>query len=309
VLAEKQGFEFICTSDHFHPWFHKGGCAGQAWVWIGTAGAKTNKVRLGTGVTPCLFRYHPALVAQAFATLDEMFPGRIFLGIGTGEAMNEIPLGFKWPRFKERLKRTEEAVIIIKSLWKEDFTDFEGNFFKLRGANLYTKPKEKIPIYFAASGPRAARASGRLGDALMTGVRERERAQILLAAYKEGVKESGRRIEGMPKMVELKISYDKDYDKALDSLSIWRVVLFPNIINKPISDPRELDKMGKQVDLKQLSKLVFTDIEEIISKIEENIEIGFNEIQVGSSSPNEEKFILEFGRKVLPYLQDKYSTL
>jgi coenzyme F420-dependent glucose-6-phosphate dehydrogenase len=307
TLAERLGFEFVCTSDHFHPWFHKGGCAGHAWIWIGAAGAKTKKVRLGTGVTTCIYRYHPAIVAQAFATLDELYPGRIFLGVGTGEAMNELPLGFNWPPFQERLDRTIEAVHIITSLWEENFVNFDGKYFKLRSAHLYTRPVKKIPIYFAASGNKTARAAGRLGDALMTLDADREHVRRIFASFEGGVKESGRKIEDMPKMVEMKISYDEDYEKALNSLSVWKVTTVPGIFDEHISDPRELDKMAEKVKPEQLAKSVYTDMEQLIRKIEEYIEIGFTEIQVGSSSPDEEKFIHEFGKKALPYLQEKYS--
>jgi len=307
VMAEKQRFEFVCTSDHFHPWFHRGGCSGHAWIWIGAAGAKTSKVRLGTGVTTCIYRYHPAIVAQAFATLDELYPGRIFLGIGTGEAMNELPLGYSWPTFDERLERTIEAVQIIKLLWKERFVDFEGKYFRLKKANLYTRPIKKIPIYFAAFGPRASKAAGKFGDALMTFDSDREKARKIFSAFEEGVRESGRSVENLPKMIEMKISYDEDYDKALKSMFIWKISAIPNMFSSCISDPRELDKLAEKADTSQLAENVYTNMDPLIKKIEGYIEMGFNEVQVGSSSPDEPKFIREFGKRALPYLLDKYS--
>jgi len=307
VLAEKQGFEFICISDHFHPWFHKGGRAGHAWIWMGAAGAITRKIRLGTGVTTSIYRYHPAIIAQAFATLDELYPGRIYLGIGTGEAMNEVPVappGLKWPPHTERLARTVEGVKIIRALWERDFVDFKGEYFVLRQANLYTKPKSRIPIYFAASGPKAARLSGLLGDALMCGGGDRERVRQLFSWYDEGVRESGRRPEDMPRMVEMKISYDEDYDKALESISMWLPV--KGALDTP--DPRELDRLRGGSDLKMLARSVYTNMDQLIGTVEDLIEMGFNEVQVGSNSPDEEEFIREFGKKALPYLQEKYSA-
>jgi coenzyme F420-dependent glucose-6-phosphate dehydrogenase len=309
ALAEKQGFEFVCISDHFLPWFHRDGHSGHAWIWIAAAGAKTKRVRLGTGVTTCIYRYHPAIVAQAFASLDELYPGRIFLGMGTGEAMNEEPIGLNWPSFDERLERTVEAVQIIKLLWEKDFVEFKGKHYNLRKTNLYTKPVKKIPVYFAASGTKASRAAGRFGDALMTTDFDREHVLRIFASFEEGVKESGRRVEDMPRMVEMKVSYDEDYDKALNSLSVWKATTIPAIFSRPISDPRELDKMGETVDPARLAGKVYTDMEHLIRKIEEYIELGFNEIQVGSSSPDEEKFIRKFGKKALPYLQEKYSSV
>jgi coenzyme F420-dependent glucose-6-phosphate dehydrogenase len=309
ALAEKQGFEFVCISDHFLPWFHRDGQSGHAWIWIAAAGARTKRVRLGTGVTTCIYRYHPAIVAQAFASLDELYPGRIFLGIGTGEAMNEEPIGLNWPSFDERLERTVEAVQIIKSLWEKDFVEFKGKHYNLRKTNLYTKPVKKIPIYFAASGPQASKAAGKFGDALMTTDFDREHVLRIFASFEEGVKESGRNVEDVPRMVEMKISYDEDYDKALDSISVWRATTIHSIFSRPISDPREYDKMGETVDPARLKGKVYTDMERLIRKIEEYIELGFNEIQVGSSSPDEEKFIRKFGKKALPYLQEKYSSV
>ncbi len=307
ALAEKMGFEFVCTSDHFLPWFHRGGQAGHAWIWIAAAGAKTRKVRLGTGVTTCIHRYHPAIVAQAFASLDELYPGRIFLGIGTGEAMNEEPIGLNWPSFDERLERTVEAVQVMKLLWEKDFADFDGKYYKLRKTNLYTKPAKKIPIYFAASGPQASKAAGKFGDALMTTDFGREHVHRIFASFEEGVKESGRNVKDLPRMVEMKVSYDEDYDKALSSMLVWRATTIHSVFSRPVSDPREYDKMGETVDPAKLKGKVYTDMERLTRKIEEYIKMGFTEIQVGSSSPDETKFIREFGKKALLYLKEKYS--
>ena len=310
VSAEKQGFEFICISDHFHPWFHKDGCAGHAWIWLGAAGAKTSNVTLGTGVTTSINRYHPAIIAQAFATLDELYPGRIFLGIGAGEAMNEMPMApvnSKWPPHGERLAQTIEAVKIIRSLWERDFCDFSGKYYTLRQANLYTKPKARIPIYFAAIGPNALRAAGLYGDALMCGGRDRERVSSMFSIYDGAVRESGRRPEDMPRMVEMKVSYHEDCEKALDSLSMWRPPK-ASASGLNIDDPRELDRLREGVDPKILSRDVYTNMDPLVAEIERLIDLGFTDIQVGSNSPDEEKFIRDFGTKALPYLKDKYRS-
>lgn len=309
VLAEKQGFQFICISDHFHPWFHKGGRAGHAWIWLGAAGAKTNKVILGTGVTTSITRYHPAIIAQAFATLDELYPGRIFLGIGAGEAMNEMPMapaGSRWAPHKERLAQTVEAVEVIKSLWGKDFVDFNGKYYTLRQANLYTKPKRKIPIYFAAEGPNALRAAGLHGDGLYLGTHDPEPVPKMFSLYDEAVRQSGRKPEEMPRMLEIKTSYDEDFDKALDSISIWRPPR-ARAAGLGVPDPRELDRLREGVDPKALSKFVYTSMDQLIGDIETMIKLGFTDIQVGGNSPDEEKFIKEFGKKALPYLKDEYS--
>ena len=305
TMADRQGFEFICISDHFHPWFHRGGCAGHAWVWIGAAGSVTKNVRIGTGVTTCIYRYNPAIVAQAFATLDELYPGRIFLGIGSGEAMNEMPMakqGQVWPPHEERLERTVEAVEIIRALWDQDFVDYEGKYNRLTAANLYTKPKKRIPIYFAASGPKAAHAAGRLGDALMT-VGESELTPKIFGWFDEGAREAGKDSSKMPRMVEMKVSYGDDFDEALESTSMW----LPVKGALGIADPRELDRLRIGVDPKVLSDTVFTDLDRLIGEIEKLIKMGFTEIQLSSNSPDEEKLIRDFGVKALPYLKETYS--
>ena len=304
VLAEEQGFDFICIDDHFHPWFHRDGHAGHAWIWLGAAGARTSRVGLGTGVTTCIHRYNPAIVAQAFATLDEMYPGRVFLAIGTGEAMNEMPManpGLTWPTHEVRMEMTSEAVTIIKSLWEGDFVDYEGRHFRLSQARLYTKPRGRIPLYVAASGPKAVKMAGRLGDGLLTNSSEKRLPEII-KLFEEAVEESGRDPREIPRMIEVSASYDEDYDKALAAISRWLPV--PN--GNDISDPRELDRRRVGVDPRKLAGNVYTDMDELIRKIERIIRIGFTEVEIGSSSPDEEAFINEFGRKALPYLQERF---
>ena len=303
-LAEAQGFDFICIDDHFHPWFHRDGHAGHAWIWLSAAGARTSRVELGTGVTTCIHRYNPAIVAQAFATLGELYPGRIFLAIGTGEAMNEMPMANPdqtWPPHDERLGMTVEAVNIIKALWEGDFVDYDGKYFRLSQARLYTKPRGKIPLYFAASGPKAVKVAGRLGDGLLTNSDE-ERLPRLVRLFEEAVRESGRNSEDLPRMIEVSASYDEDYNKALASTSRWLPV--PN--GNDIPDPRELDRLRVGVDPRVLAGNVYTDMDSLIEKIERIIAYGFTEVEIGSSSPDEEKFITEFGKHALPYLRERY---
>jgi coenzyme F420-dependent glucose-6-phosphate dehydrogenase len=168
MAAEKAGFDSIWVSDHFHPWFHNNAAGGFAWVWMAAAAERTNSVEIGTAVTCPILRYNPAIVAQAFATLACMYPNRIFLGLGTGEAMNEVPVGCEWPKFAERVERLEESIRIMKLLWNENFVTFNGKYYKLRKANLYTKPKSPPPIFVASTGARVAEIAGRHADGLLT---------------------------------------------------------------------------------------------------------------------------------------------
>ena len=166
VAAEHAGFDSVWTSDHFQPWRHTDGHAPNALVWLGAATQATKRVTLGTSVLTPSFRYNPAIVAQAFATLGCLAPGRVILGVGTGESMNEVPVGVDWPEQSERFARLKEAVPLIQALTAPgaEIVDFEGTYYRTHEATVYDKPDEPVPIYIAASGPAAARLAGRIGD-------------------------------------------------------------------------------------------------------------------------------------------------
>src|SRR5260370_11182991 len=167
-LAEEVGFDSIFVSDHFQPWKHTDGHAPAALVWLGALGAKTSRAQLGTSVLTPTFRYHPSVVAQAFGTLGAMCPGRIVLGVGTGESLNEVPSsGIQWPGAKERRDRLREAIALINKLWTEDRVSFEGQFYRTESATIYDKPKGKVPIWVAASGPLAAAMAGQIAEAFI----------------------------------------------------------------------------------------------------------------------------------------------
>ncbi|MET0685132.1 MAG: LLM class flavin-dependent oxidoreductase, partial [Solirubrobacteraceae bacterium] len=165
VKAEAAGLEIVALSDHFQPWRHHGGHSPAALPWLGAAGQRTTTARLGTSVLTPTLRYQPAVIAQAFATLGCQTPGRVFLGVGTGEAMNETPVtGGAFPGRKERRMRLAEAIKLIRLLWSEERVDFEGEYYTTQRATVYDRPDEPVPIYVAASGPLAAKLAGRVGD-------------------------------------------------------------------------------------------------------------------------------------------------
>ena len=165
VLAEQFGLETIAISDHFQPWRHHGGHAPNALTWLGAAGERTQSATLGTSVLTPMLRYHPSIVAQAFATLACLNPGRVWLGVGTGEAMNETPpTGNPWPPVKERRMRLRESIELMRALWTGERVDFDGEYYKTERATIYDRPDEPVPVYVAASGPLAAKLAGRVGD-------------------------------------------------------------------------------------------------------------------------------------------------
>jgi len=309
VMAEKYGFETVMTSDHFHPWQHTNANAAFAWVWVAAAAERTKRMEIGTGVTTPTMRHHPAIVAQAFATLGFLYPGRINLGIGTGEALNEMPLGYPWPPFKERMERLEEAIKIIKVLWSGDFVTFEGKYFKVRKARLYTRPEKPVPLYIAASGPKMAELVGRMADgwiSVPTLSSIEQYRDILVPAFEKGAARAGRDPSSIERIVELKVAYDEDFEKAEASCKFWLPNEVPGILSYPISDPRELEELGKRKGVLK-SWNIFTDWDECVKIVEEYLKLGFTRIQMHSSSPNEENFIQTFSEKVLPYLKEKYG--
>jgi len=307
VLAEKYGFESIWASDHFMPWYHTDAASSFAWSWLGAAAQATKKIRFGTGLTAPTFRYHPGLVAQAFATLDHMFSGRIFLSLGTGEALNEMPLGYDWPQHGERLRRLEEAIQVIRKLWTGELVSFKGSYYRLRKAKLYTPPKTKIPIYVAASGPKAAEAAGCVGDGLLTITNPDDAffTDLIFPAMERGLKSSGREKEGFVRNVELQVSYDEDYDRAIQSVRPWAGNVMPIFFNLGVSDPRVIEEHGKFVGNDELAKIwvVTTSSEPIVKGIERYAKLGFTGVHITSSSPSQEKFMQLFHKEILPALR------
>jgi coenzyme F420-dependent glucose-6-phosphate dehydrogenase len=264
-----------------------------------------------TGVTAAVYRYNPAIIAQAFASLDALYPGRIGLGIGTGEAMNEVPLGFDWPDAKTRLTRTTEAIQIIKKLWKREgeeqvkkgkenvrsyddndhdndgFLHFNGKYFRIKNAKLYTPPSGKIPMYMAASGEEATRIAGQYTDGLIT-VQKPDKSKEIFDIFDKSASEQGKDPRSLEKIAKPKISYSEDYD--ID-----------------ISDPRKLEQKAKEEvpdEKVKESTLIVTSIEDLIKPIEEYFKVGYTRVYVHSTSPNEIEFIQAFCDKILTYFND-----
>jgi coenzyme F420-dependent glucose-6-phosphate dehydrogenase len=267
-----------------------------------------------TGVTAPIYRYHPAIIAQAFASLDVLYPGRIGLGLGTGEAMNEVPLGFDWPRAKARLTRTREAIQIIRELWEgrndDGFVNFNGEYFLLRNAKLYTPPAKRIPIYMAAAGQMATKVAAKYSDGLISYLQPVE-ARELLRVFDFTAQKAGRGLDSLEKIAEYKVSFSEGYDEALKSASFWRATLIKNVFDFDISDPRKLQrKAEKEVPDEKLKQAIqiTTSIDDCIKSIEEYFKVGFTRVYVHSTSPDEMKFIQMFGKKVMPYFNNTETT-
>ncbi len=299
--AEKGGFESVFTSDHFMPWFDRRAHGGFAWSWLAACAAMTKKMKVGTGVT-APDRYHPALIAQAFATLDDMFPGRVVLGLGAGEAMNSTPLGLDFPSPGQREERLKETLEIIRRLWQGGFQDYPGFFYRLVNARLYTPPRTKVPIFVAAGGKRSAELAGTYGD----GVIGFSGGSDAMNMAVEAAKEHGKSEADFGKLIEFKCSYDKDYQRALDSTRVWTSTMVKGILSSDLADPRKLEARGdREVTDKGIESVwsIVTNVEDLIKPIELLIQEGFNIIQVHSASPDELSFLHDFTSKALPHLK------
>jgi G6PDH family F420-dependent oxidoreductase len=285
------------------PWWHTGASGAAAWPWIGSALAKTNKIEIGTGVTAPILRYNPAVVAQVFATLGFMFPDRVFLGVGLGESLNEVTTGNEWPSTQERFRRTKEAITIIQKLWTEKWVTFKGEYYWVKDSNLYTKPKEPIPLYIAAMGSQTARLSGEKGDGFVTNEINIESIKNkLLPAVRDGARESGKDFEALEKILFIPASYDEDSEKGIQSIRFWRGAMIKAFFDVDVHDPREIEENAQVIgdDTLQKMLLVITNAEEGINKLEKYVDLGFTEIVLTNSSPDREKLVKLIAEEISP---------
>src|SRR3954454_23633423 len=243
--AEAAGLEIVATSDHFQPWRHRDGHSPAALPWLGAATQATSSALLGTSVLTPTLRYEPAIVAQAFATLGCLAPGRVFLGVGTGEAMNETPAnGAEFPGRKERRLRMAEAIELIRRLWREERVDFAGEYYKTSQATIYDRPEVEVPIYVAASGPLAAKLAGRVGDGFIcTSGKDPELYEELLAKVVEGAEQAGRDASAFRRMIEIKVSYDRDRALAYDNCHFWSALALTPEQKEGVEDPIEMERV------------------------------------------------------------------
>src|SRR5918992_1311037 len=309
IIMDKNGIERCWSSDHYMPWWHTRASGAAAWPWMGAALAKTNNIVIGTGVTSPILRYNPAVVAQVFATFGYMFPNRVFLGVGLGESLNEVTSGNQWPSTQERFQRTKEALILIKKLWTEEWITFKGEYYWVKDSNLYTKPQKPIPLYIAAMRSQTARLAGEEGDGFVTNEIDVESIKSkLLPAIREGTKKSGKDFDTFKKILFIPASYDKDKEKAIQSIRFWRGAMikafFDVDVHDPVHDPREIEENAQVISDDTLEKmlLVITNAEEGIKKLEKYVDLGFTEIVLTNSSPDREKLVKLIAKEISPAL-------
>lgn len=311
VLAEEMGFDSVFLSDHFQPWMHEGGHAPAAIPVLGAMGARTSRVLLGTSVLTPTFRYHPAVVAQAFATLGVMYPERMILGVGTGEALNEVTLGLDWPEPPERFQRLKEAITLIEQLWQEDRVTFDGNFYSVKDATVYDKPDaaHKVPIYIGAAGPAATRLAGRIADGFITtsGKKPELYSETLLPALREGLAKEDRTADDIDTLIEVKVSFADDRQTALEKCRFWAPLALSPEEKMGIDDPIEMQRRGDELPIERAASrfIVSTDPDEHVESIARYAELGFRHLVFHDPGHDQETFLRTYGAEILPRLRKR----
>jgi len=307
VEAEHRGLDMIAVSDHFQPWRHSGGHAPSALTWLGAVGQATSRAVLATSVLTPTLRYHPSIVAQAFGTLGALYPGRVILGIGSGEAMNETPAtGAPFPGPKERRLRLAESITLMRRLWTEERVEFSGDYYRTERATIYDRPNEPVPIYVAASGPLAAKLAGRVGDGFIcTSGKDPALYTTLLDNVAEGAIAAGRDPSAIRRMIEIKVSYDRDIDFAVKACEWWAALALTPEQKEGIEDPHEVERVADANVDQAPSRFICSDHpQEVVERIAGYAALGFEDLVLHAPGTDQRRFLEQFGEDVLPLLRD-----
>lgn len=308
VRAEQVGLDSAVVSDHFLPWRHEGGHAPSATAWMTAVGERTSRIQLGTSVLTPTFRYNPAVLAQTWATLGLLYPGRVMLGVGTGEALNEIAVsGREWPEFKERFARLREVVKLMRELWTGADVSFAGEYYTTVGATIYDRPEQPVPIYIAAGGPQVAKYAGRAGDGFIctSGKGMDLYTDKLLPAVAEGAKAAGRDPAAVDNMIEIKMSYDRDPDVALENCRFWAPLSLTADQKNSVDSAGEMERLADELPIEQVAKrwIVASDPDEAVAQIRPYVDAGLNHLVFHGPGHDQERFLTQFSEDVLPKLR------
>jgi coenzyme F420-dependent glucose-6-phosphate dehydrogenase len=267
---------------------------------------------MGTSVVTPTLRYHPAIVAHATATLGCLDPGRVFLGVGTGEAMNEVPVGVAWPDQKERFARLREACELMKRLWTEERVTYEGTYYQTHMATLYDRPDPPPGLYVAASGPAAARLAGRLADGFIctSGKAPELYRDTLIPAVHEGLAKAGRDRSEIELTIEMKVSYDTDRQRALQDTRYWGALALSAEEKVGVEDPVEMERLADALPVERTASrfIVGSDPEEQVEGIRPYLELGFTHLVFHHPGPDQARFLRLYAESVLPRLRELHAS-
>jgi coenzyme F420-dependent glucose-6-phosphate dehydrogenase len=308
VLVEELGLDSVTVSDHFQPWRHEGGHAPFSIAWMSAVGERTSRIQLGTSVLTPTFRYNPAVIAQAFATMACLFPGRIMLGVGSGEALNEVAVArIEWPEFKERFARLRESVALMRALWSGERVTFDGEYYQTTDATVYDRPDEPVPVYIAAGGPVVAKYAGRAGDGFIctSGKGMALYTDKLLPAVAEGAAAAGRDVASIDKMIEIKLSYDRDPSLALENTRFWAPLSLTAEQKHGLTDPTQMAAAADLLPIEQVAKrwIVASDPETAIAAIKPYVDAGLNHLVFHGPGHDQNRFLTQFTEDVVPELR------
>jgi len=308
VRAEEVGLDSVVVSDHFLPWRHNGGHAPFALAWMAAVGERTSRVTIGTSVLTPTFRYNPAVIAQAFATMALLYNDRMMLGVGTGENLNEVAVsGREWPEFKERYARLREAITLMRQLWTGEEVSFDGEYYKLVDAVIYDRPEKPVPIYIAAGGPQMAKYAGRVADGMIctSGKGMDLYTEKLLPAVTEGEEVAQRDAGSVDRMLEVKFSYDRDPKLALENTRFWAPLSLTAEQKTNIHDPLEMEKAADELPIEQVAKrwIVASDPDEAVAKVKDYVDWGLNHLVFHAPGHDQRRFLELFKRDLEPRLR------
>jgi coenzyme F420-dependent glucose-6-phosphate dehydrogenase len=308
VRAEEVGLDSVWVSDHFLPWRHQGGHAPFALGWMAAVGERTHRVQIGTSVLTPTFRYNPAVIAQAFATSALLTEDRVALGVGTGEALNEIAVsGREWPAFKERFARMREAIGLIRQLWTEDSVDHSGDYYTLVNARIYDRPENPVPIYVAAGGPVVAKYAGRVADGFIctSGKGMELYTDKLMPAVGDGASTGERDPAAVDKMVEIKISYDRDRTAARENTRFWAPLSLTAEQKNTVSSAEEMERLADGLPIEQVAKrwIIASEPDEALAAIQPYIDAGLTHLVFHGPGEDQDRFLRQLADDVMPKLR------
>jgi coenzyme F420-dependent glucose-6-phosphate dehydrogenase len=305
VAADRTGFDSINVSDHFHPWSEDGQSC-FTWTWLGAAAALVKRIELGTGVTCPILRYHPAVIAQAMATVDFMSPGPTYLGLGTGEALNEYSAVGKWPDYNVRQDMLRESIDLIRALWTGDKVSFCGYHYCSQDAKLYTKPKRDIPIFISSLVPESAYFAGQYGDGLITGGNSPDVLRQILDNFDQGARDAGKDPAAMPKQIECFVAYTDEEETAMEEWKkYWAGTKIHAMLLQRLYTPKMSATNGSVVsnDVIRKTMCISKDPGEQAQYAQNYIDMGFNRLYFHSAGPDQLAFIKGYAGNVLPLIR------
>jgi coenzyme F420-dependent glucose-6-phosphate dehydrogenase len=303
--AEAAGFTAgFMVSEHFHPWTPQQGQSAFAFSFMGALGQVTT-LPIGCGVTCPGFRYHPVVVAHAAATLGAMYPGRFWLGLGAGEALNEHVIGGEWPEIGIRSAMLFEAIEVINKLFTGNVVKHDGEYFTLESAKLYTRPEQPVPIYVATAGPVNAKRTGKNADGIITVGAADEKIGMLWDKFADGAREAGKDPDSMPKLLQIHVSWAESHAEAEEqAVREWPNGGMP-FPKQDIRNPEDFANIAKLVRPEHFTNrvLISADLDEHAAHLQKFVDMGFDEIHVHNVGRNQAEFIKAFGERVLPKLR------